>query len=497
MQPVRTKSKTGLRKSAVLAIALCVLMAVAVALYFLLRPAAPERSSEEDNTVSLTLLDYDVSLIERITVHPSRTESYTLINTENGVRLESDLEYPLRERTVQTLMYYAVHLTADERAARTNQMDLSEYGLQPGVCSVDVSLAAGKEYTISLGSAVPMDEVRYYAMVSGDDSVYSVTSDVMDALNVQFSMLHPVTSLAIDAELIDRITCSEGGGQETYFSAERTDAGWSLTEPFRYPLSVEKMDSLLSSLENLRFSTWVGKDTPLNRHKYGFEAPSLVLSLDFAPSVLTVPDEEGIEQTFDLPASNITILRGDRYSDTASYYLFNGDIMTGTVVTFSVVGKLNWQECITGMPFIYGQNNLSEVAVMSGGTETRYEIRYIERVLPNNQFETDEYGNTVYEMRVRKNGQPTDAYAFSEYYTRLMSLGEAVLLYKTESPEYLWTPDDADTPLVSVRLTAENGSDSVTVSLYQGSVGRDYLTVDGISVFTVPRVWSETMRDCP
>ena len=86
-------------------------------------------------------------------------------------------------------------------------------------------------------------------------------------------------------------------------------------------------------------AAWVGKDTALNRHRYSFEAPGRILSLDFAPSVLTVPDEEGNEHTYDLPASNITIRKGGKYSDTASYYLFNGEIMTGTVVTFSAVSK--------------------------------------------------------------------------------------------------------------------------------------------------------------
>ncbi len=504
MQPVRTKRKPGSRKPIVLLIALAALIAVAAALYILLRPAAPEETAGEGETVSLTLLDDEESAVERVTVHPSRSEPYTLINTGDGVRLENDRDYPLRERIVQVLMYYAVHLTADEQVAGPGQaakshvhrINLSEYGLEPGTCSVEVKLTTGKEYTITLGSAVPMEEVRYYAMVSGDASVYTVTSDVMDALNVPFYMLHPVTSLAINAELIDRVTCGEGE-EKPYFSADRTAAGWMLTAPFRYPLSAETMDSLLSSLENLRFSTWIGKDTPSNRQQYGFDVPGLVLSLDFAPSVLTVPDEEGNERTYDLPASNITILKGGRYSDTASYYLYNGDIMTGTVVTFSAVSKLNWQNCISPTPFIYGQNNLSEVTVMTDGTETRYEIRYVEKVLPNNQFETDEYGNTVYEMRVRKNGKSMDAYAFSEYYANLMALEDSELLNKTESPGDVWVPEDKDAPLVSLRITEEHGTAPITVSLYPGPTGRDYLAVDGVCVFTVPQIWAETMRNCP
>ncbi len=495
MQPVRKKKQIQKRRWLTLISALVALLAVSAVLFFVLRPNTPETNTVGEKS-DLTLLDHDEETIGNITVYPSRTESYTLVRTSDGIILEGRPEYPLRDDFVRVLFYYAGHLTADDFVTEVDSARLEDYGLQPGVCRVHVTLVSGEEYDITLGNTAPMDEIRYYACVSGKPSIYSVTTDVMDALNLQFNMLHPVQRLSVSADLIDSVTCSEGG-DEPYFSAERTDTGWSLTAPFRYPLSTEKMEKLLSGLENLRFSTWVGEDTALNRHRYGFEAPGMILSLDFAPSVLTVPDKEGNEHTYDLPASNITIRNGGRYSDTASYYLCNGEIMTGTVVTFSAVSKLNWQECVTATPFIFGQNNLSEAVVVANGTETKYEIRYVERVLPNNQFETDEYGNTVYEMRVRKDSQPFDAYAFSEYYAKLAALGDAVPLYQTELPDYLWIPGDKDVPLATIRLKTENGKAEMSVSLYPGPAGRDYLAVDGVCVFTVPRSWAAAVQNCP
>ena len=496
MQPVRKKKQIHERRRLTLISALVALLAVGAVLFFVLRQNTHETQNTVGEKPDLTLLDHDEETIERITVHPSRTDSYTLVRTSDGIILEGQPEYPLRDEFVRVLFYYAGHLNADDFVTEADSARLEDYGLQPGVCGVRVTLLSGEEYHITLGNTVPMDEIRYYACVSGKPGIYTVTTDVMDALNLQFNMLHPVPKLSVSADLIDCVTCSEGW-DEPYFSAERTDTGWSLTAPFRYPLSTEKMEKLLFGLENLRFSTWVGKDTALNRHRYGFEAPGMILSLDFAPSVLTVPDEDGNEHTYDLPASNITIRKGGKYSDTASYYLFNGEIVTGTVVTFSAVSKLNWQECVTATPFLFGQNNLSEAVVVANGTETKYEIRYVERVLPNNQFETNEYGNTVYEMRVRKNGQPFDAYAFSEYYAKLAALSEAVPLYQTELPEYLWVPGNKDVPLVTVRVKTENGKAEMTVSLYPGPVGRDYLAVDGVCVFTVPRSWAAAVQDCP
>ena len=501
MQPVRTKKKTGLRRPALLLILLALLIAVGAALYFLLRPAQTEAPADENQASSLTLLDHDEGLISRITVHPSRTEAYTLVVSEGKAVLENDPDYPLREQTVQVLLYNASHLTADELVAESGKshagrIEMSDYGLDQPACSVDVTLTTGEEYTILLGNAAPMDEIRYYAAVSGRGNVYTVTSDVMDALNVQFTTLHPVPALAIDAELIDRIAVEDEEGKAE-FAIERTSAGWMLSAPFRYPVAADKVESLLSSLEKLRFATWAGEDTERNRHKLRLEGTMQRLSLDFAPSVLTVTDEEGRDQTFEIPASNITILLGRAYSETADYYIYNGDILVGTTVTFSAVRRLSWQNYASPNPFVYEQNNLSEVTVVSEGTEKKYQIRYVERVLPNNQFETDEYGNTVYEMRVRKNGQDVDAYAFSEYYAQLMALDGALTRTQSSEEGAVWHPSSKDVPVVTVSVTPEDGTGTITTALYSGAMGRLYLTVDGTSVYTVPQAWADALLACP
>ena len=500
MQPVRTKQATPHGRKRTLFIALAALVLIAVAAVCLLRAPKPETPENGGKQAVLTLLDHEEDQLERITVCPSRSEAYTLVRIEAGMILENRPDFPLREETVRVLVYYATHLTADEIAIDTGTvktshqggLNLSEYGLEPGTCSAEVALNSGETYTVTLGNAVPMEETRYYACVSGNPNIYTVTSDVMDALNVQFYTLHPVTALSVSADLIDRVTVTNQSG-DTAFLAERRANGWRLTEPLEYPLSETAMSAMLTAMEGIRFSTWVGEDTPENRHAYGFDNPRRTLSIDFAPSVLTVPDEEGAEQIYDIPASNITIMQGDAYSETADYYLYNGQIMTGTVVSFSFLKDFSWQKYISKTPFVYGQNNLSEVTVTVGDTVTEYTVSYTERVLPNNEFETDEYGNILYEMRVKKNGRTMDAYAFSEYYEKLAGLTGAVMMYDNETGESAGSTE----PLVSVRILPEDRTEQMVIALYPDSTERDSLTLNGVTVYSVPTSWKETILTLP
>ncbi len=490
MQPVRRKQKPAPRKTAALYIALAALAALGLLLWLLLRPAPPAPDGGGPEPVSLTLTDRDETAIVRLTVTPQRSDPYALVRDGETIALENDPDYPLREETVRSLFHYAAHLTADDIAADlsgSKGRSFGDYGLEPGRCRIDAALDNGGEYTIVLGDAVPMEEIRYYARISGDSRVYTVTSDVMDALNVPFYALHPVTRLSIDAGLIDAVRLSG----DTVFTAERSDWGWMMTAPVRYPLSGTAMDSLLSSLAGMRFSTWAAEDSGEAREKYGFTLPRLRLQLDFAASTLTVPDEQGETHTYEIPVNSLVILQGGPYSETADYYLYDDGIMTGTILTFHFLRDFSWRDYVAASPFALELNNLSRLTVAREDGHTEYDVRYVERVLPNNAFETDEYGRILYEMRVQRDGRAADAEAFSAYYAGLQALtGQSMLAQP-------WTPGESDTPFVRMELVSEDGGTAFEIALYPMPDGRDYLAVNGTALMSVPAPWREAFLSLP
>ena len=490
MKPVRTVQRRPIRRKGQLLLASGALLILAVCLYLLTRPAAVTNDTTTEDAADLTLIDRDESQLARVTVSPKRSDAYALVWQEDRLKLDGDPDYPLREENMKVLAYYVTHLTADTVVATLDDAqddELSEFGLSPAVCAADVVLSTGETYTIALGNAAPMDEVRYYARVSGDRRVFTVTSDVMDAINVPFYALHSVTRPAIDGDLVDRITISES----VDFQAERLDSGWMMTRPASFPLDGTAMSALLTALGNIRFSTWTAEDSMENRAQYGLTSPVATLSLDFAASVVTVPNEEGETLTFHLPESNITILQGGAYSETADYYLYNGDIMTGTVVTFSFLRNFDWRMMLAATPFAYELNNLSAVDVDAVGKSARYRVRYTERVLPNNALETDENGNILYDLRVSAEGRTVTAEAFSAYYASLRALSGASLL------DVPWTPSGDAVPSAQITVTPENGEHPLELALYPSEDGRLYLTIDGAAILTVPAAWAEAVSAFP
>lgn len=482
MQPVRKKQTAVRHRRTPLAAGLMILLLLAAALWYLNRPQPRPEAASTEETPDLALARADEADIVRLRITPQRSSPYTLIRQGEAIILEGRPDYPLREETVQALFFYAAHLTADEFVADLGVPDgliWQAYGLDEPRCLVEAVLADGVRYSLALGGAAPMEEPRYYARVVGDTRVYTVTSDVLDALNVPFYALHPVPKLSIDAGLIDQIRLS---GEYT-FAAERTDWGWLMTEPVRYPLSGTAMERLLASVEGLRFSTWAAESTPETRAEYGLETPRMTLTLRFAASTLTVPDESGETRVFSLPESEIVLQKGSAYSDTADYYLYGGDIVTGTTLSFSAFRSFDWRDYLSSSAFILQQNNLSALTARQGGRQAEYAVRYVEKVLSNNALGTDEYGSVLYEMRVRLNGRDADAALFSERCAALAGLEGQVPM---ETP---WLPGAAEEPAVSLRFVSEDGRTAFDTALYPLNDQRDALTIDGVALFTVPLSW--------
>ena len=103
-----------------------------------------------------------------------------------------------------------------------------------------------------------MDDVRYYAAVSGNRNIYTVTSDVMDGLNVQFHSLHPVSRPAISASLIDRISIGSDA-DDSGFAAERTGSGWRMIRQKKHLLFLNKSDLADPAMNNAWIRYFRGK----------------------------------------------------------------------------------------------------------------------------------------------------------------------------------------------------------------------------------------------
>ncbi len=438
----------------------------------------------EDTSTAEVLHSGEESRLVSVQIFPHTGTSYTLLYKDETLVLEGDEDYLLRPYFVQSILSYATQLEAENTVSDTIE-DLSAYGLDTPSASAFFTYQDGEVVTLRIGDLTLSETPQYYASVDGDSHLYTVLEDVYDTINTPFTSLHPVSNPSVQGDLIDRISLS---GDIT-FTANYHKSGWLLEVPYAYPLDSDKMDSLLESLEDIRFSTWVGEADTLNLADYGLDTPRLTLQMLFAASVLTVPDEEGEEHTYDIPESEITVYFGSRITDMTFYVLYEGEVMTGTTLTFSFLENFDLDDMLQQNPISFSSNDLSRVVYTQGDTHVEYEVHLVERVQANNTFETDDYGEIIYDVVPYLNGQTVDSTAFLRWYQALSKIVPAGRL-----PDG-WTPDAA--PYATVILINEDETLTRTVTFYPYTAAYHAVAIDDTALFYVRATWPETVWDVP
>ena len=445
-------------------------------------PPAPQPEAEKD----LTMYRMDGSVLSSVTLYRGGEKQLTLIKKDGGLVLEGDEGYALRDTAVADLLALSESCAADDILLDGKDYAPASFGLDPAERSARFRYADGTELTLSVGAALPIENPRYYAAVSGQDRLYSVTPDVRDAVSKTLLSIHPVESPKVKSDLVDRIAVS---GDVT-FDAVRTDEGWQLTAPFSYPLSDTAMASLLDQLDRLRFAAWIGAADSLPLSEYGLSPAVRTLTLTFPETVVTAPDEEGNSVSFSLPGSDLTFALGNAINDTSYYILHEGQVYSATLLTFSFFTRFSLDRYLQPAPVSILPSHLSGVRFELDGAAVSYDIALSEKVLPNNQLEADEYGNVLFEMRITRDGAAVDPDAFVRWYQSLASIAGT----QRTAPAEL---SPGAEPILSVTLLHENSALSRTVTICPGDAVQDILFVNGVSVYRIDKSWRSRLEEAP
>ena len=171
-----------------------------------------------------------------------------------------------------------------------NVEDYGQYGLDDPECTIDIATAE-QSYEIKLGDFSQMDEQRYVDI--GDGNVYLVSTDPMDAYDVDLSDLILNDEIP-DFESVSHITFA---GEESYTVTYEEDSGKSYSaddvyfNPDGEPLDSDLVDSYLSSLSGVDLSEYVTYNaTDEELEDYGMKDPELTVTVDY--STLDEEDEE-------------------------------------------------------------------------------------------------------------------------------------------------------------------------------------------------------------
>ena len=246
---------------------------------------------------------------------------------------------------------------------------------------------------------------------------------------------------------------------------------------------VAAMDSLLEKLEGLRFAQYVGKAEQCDLPALGLSPARRTLTLGVAESVVTGYDENGqaYAQTR-LPAYDLVFALGDYANDVVFYCLYRGEAVKATVFSCGFLLTQEYAPLLLAAPFNAPTNDLTALGVSAGGMTRDYSVSLRERVLPNNDFETDENGNTVYDVAVTRDGKAVDGEAFLSAYRALVSL-------RTDDPLPAGWQIPEGEPLLSVSFRRSAATRRVDV--YPLDALHCAVTVDGVPYFRVEKGWGE------
>ena len=438
----------------------------------------------EQVTEAVTLSDREIAEISRIAIENIYDAPYAIARTEDGWRMEGWDGFLFRQSTLEAIVNDAALIVADDTVGELSEhpeWQLMHFGLEEPAARVTVSFTDGGSLAFRIGDSVPQETPAYYFMLEGDSRIFTIATDVFEAYTYTRVGLHEVTDPALKGDLIDRIAFT---GSDP-FAAERRADGWYLTAPFVYPLADSAVESLLSRLEGLRFAQYVGRAEEVDLGSLGLAPANRTLTLDIAESVLTGYDENGeVMGETRLPAYQLTFGLGDYESEIVFYCLYRGEVVKATVFSAGFLLTQGYEPLLLTAPFNAPTNDLTALTLLRDGRETVYTVSLHERVLPNNEFDTDENGNILYDVAVEKDGEPVDSDAFLTAYRQLLELRAADRL-----PDGWVIPDGE--PAFAVAFT--RSASSRRVALYPLDALHVAVAVDGVALYQAEKGWAESI----
>ena len=430
----------------------------------------------------MLLLPRPLEEVASVKIAPKDGAAYTLIQGEESFSLEGREGEKLRESNIEEIGLSLGKLPAEAlvlSALNPSQgLTLAAFGLEPARVRVEITYQDGEKKELLLGDAAPNQETpQRYCMVAGDPRLYTIIESDAEVFFHEMEYLLDFTQPSLDSSLLDRIEVTGG----TVWSAYYTPSGWQMTAPFAYPLSIQRMDAILSRIGYMGFEAYLGNEQEANLADYGLDAPEVTVRLTQAATVISGETEDGEQVSFPVAEREYVLKLGRDTGASGVYLSWEGKVYKASNFLLGFWKTLNPEELTLTAPINLQVNNLDEVRLTAPGVSKAYEIRMVESVTDNNQIATDEYGQTLYDLAARRAGETEDmdAEAFANWYTQLATLsGDGNL------PDgFTLSGESRGT------ITLTNSHLIRTIDFYPFDALHDALAVDGVARYYVRKDW--------
>jgi len=426
MQVPEKKNKKPVKhlRGVLLAVLSLTLLAVGGALWLVTRPA--EKPPQAADTAAQLVLR-DAAQVASITVSAPQGENYTLLYEGGSLWYQGETPFPVDDVLAVDILMACTSLSSLETLLEETPADLSAFGLDPAQCTVTVTYTRGEPVVYHIGNRLPLD-AGYYFMLEGDGRLYRVHDDILDTFQVSQGVLYPVEQVRLTASLIDRVTLYDGK-EQLLFDFEKRGGSFCMTHPHLYPTDGDTFGNILTALENFRVGAYMYPDTSENRAALG--APQYRLEIrEGAGSAGAVTG--GVLTAADRQAGVTSVTLWPMGDEPRGYCAVNGGIYQFLKLSLAFLYQLDLEwDALPLQPA--GDVTLENLHTLQVNGDT-YQILRTERVMANNQLETDAEGNILYDISATKNGQAISLDAFE---ARLASLAAVTVGGRLPA---LWQP---------------------------------------------------------
>ena len=425
-----------------------------------------------------TIAVHDPAQLATITVTHADGSAYTLTN-QNGTLVLSaagiDPE-PINPMYTEYILQYATAISVEDTVAEHADEvtdSLADMGLAPPQITVETDYADGSTVTIALGYNLA-DTTYYYYRWSGDDGVYLCNTGVYETFEYTADLLLSITQPTIHASLIESISVARADDEPIVctFGADGGAAA-SLQSPYVYPMDPDAADALRSAAENFRLGARLLPVTDENRSAYGLDAPQAVVKIAQREGLDARIDAAGVLTGAPLEPSVITLNIGAKDGDFFYYCEYAGTCYRVSSFLVSAFLDADADALLLLRPADMDGETLQRITVQTGEGTQDFCASYTEKVLPNNELATDEFGNVIYTVDVTRNGEPLSLDAFTALAQRLGQMTVSGTLEALRQPE--------GTPVWQMTLTTVKGA-ARSLAAYPLDAFQYLLSVDGVAL---------------
>ena len=171
-----------------LSVVVCVLV-ICILGYFIIKGQFDKKNEEKENQGKTTVFTLDDYKNTKKFSYKYDGKTLTLENNNGTWKLKENTKLKIDKSVIESeMLKELVEIQTSDVISGVE--DLSDYGfskkdgkISPTTNTIKVTDSNEKSNVIYIGSVNPYDSTLYYIMIKGDDNIYTVSSDFVEAFN--------------------------------------------------------------------------------------------------------------------------------------------------------------------------------------------------------------------------------------------------------------------------------------------------------------------------